>query len=225
MWETKCTLATSLALSAILAAGCGDDGASTGTAGVMAGSVAGAAAGTVAGTAAGTVAGTAAGTTAGAAAGTMAGMSSEMDPCAMDSGLTGAALHNEVLSFVTMVPGSCNASSCHDSAGPPRAGLMLQGMTDLSTLVGMPSCEVPTIPLVTAGQPEQSWLWLKVWGASVDLSGILTEDPAWGTIQACGQDPGATFGVRMPKGIGMGSVSMERLVQICDWIQAGATGP
>ncbi|MDD9936806.1 MAG: hypothetical protein OXT09_24550 [Myxococcales bacterium] len=153
------------------------------------------------------------------------GDTAEPDPCDEDSGLTGAALHDAVLDYVTPAPGSCNAGPCHDAMGPPRAALQLEGMTDLSTLVGQASCEVPSMPLVTAGDPGQSWLWLKLWAAPIDGSGVLLGDPSWGEIQACNQDPGAPFGVRMPWGSGASSAAPERLIAVCDWIQAGAPGP
>jgi hypothetical protein len=186
-------------------------GATAGTMGTTAGTM-GATAGTM-GATAGTT-GTTAGTT-----------GATDDPCAADSGLTGAALHGAVAMFLGTQPGSCNGMSCHDSAGPPKAGLLLGGQTDLNaTLVGVTSCTAPNLPLIAAGDPAGSFLWQKVYAAPADASGLLTGNPAWGTPGSCGQ-PVGSYGVRMPQGLTTTTATHERLVELCDWIQAGAPGP
>lgn len=124
----------------------------------------------------------------------------------------------------------CAFSSCHD-ATQKKAGLNLDvGLTDLKTaLVGKASCEAPTIPLVDGSGGDaalaKSWLWLKL-TAPIDASTNLTADPAYGAGNLpCSQDPGAPWGVRMPKSGGADGLSQMRLDPVKAWICAGAPGP
>lgn len=127
---------------------------------------------------------------------------------------------------VTM-PTPCGFSSCH--AGNGKAKLVLLGKTDLrATMVDVPSCLAPNVPLVDGrgGQMalDNSWLWIKLVGAA-DSAGIITANPAWGMGGACDQTPAAPYGIRMPQMASPKTASEERLATIRNWICAGAPGP
>jgi hypothetical protein len=126
------------------------------------------------------------------------------------------------------VIGSCGFSQCHVS---PRgkAALVLTGATSLMPLVGKPSCQAPSIPLIAAGGGDaalaNSWLWIKM-VAPVDEAGAITAKSAWGAgnVAACEVTPAAPFGVRMPKGSPM-SLDARRLAMVQRWICAAAPPP
>jgi hypothetical protein len=145
-----------------------------------------------------------------------------------DTSAGGPALH---MAAMTVLTGSspCGFSSCHMGSG--KAKLVLMGSTDLKTLLlGKPSCEAPTIPLVDGSGGEaglnNSWLWLKLTSATDGSgSGALVTQPSWGTPGSCGQDGDKPFGQRMPWGNGDGMLDASKLASIKAWICGGAPGP
>jgi hypothetical protein len=153
--------------------------------------------------------------------------------CGAPSTLPGPMLHANAMAAIVAGTANklpCAFSSCHDST-QKKAGLNLDtGLTDLkAALVGKPSCEAPTIPLVDASGGDaalaKSWLWLKLQGP-IDASTNLTADPSYGAGNLpCAQDPGAPWGVRMPKSGGADGLSQMRLDPVREWICAGAPGP
>ncbi|MGD8859899.1 MAG: hypothetical protein PVI30_07795 [Myxococcales bacterium] len=142
-----------------------------------------------------------------------------------DTSAAPADLHAAALAVLTPET-PCAFASCH--VGPNgKAGLVLEGATDLSTLlVDVTSCEAPNLPLVdSAGGDaglENSWLWLKM-TAPIDATGELMADPAWGTPGNCGQ-PVGSHGLRMPYG-STSLTSEGNLGPVRNWICAGAPGP
>lgn len=135
---------------------------------------------------------------------------------------------------------SCAFASCHGGAGAGASMLNLQASIAAGTLVedlvAQPSCQYSAMPLVTAGDPEQSWLYLKVAGAHTGTNLDFTPDPSWDpglTPDAMGNYPASVcplvqrgdlvFGTMMPQGT-MG-LDGSRAETIRLWIAAGAPGP
>jgi hypothetical protein len=119
--------------------------------------------------------------------------------------------------------GSCAASSCHGGSRA-QAELDFKAPMDLTeVLVNVPSCENPAMDRVEPGDPENSWLWIKLTGEVQDTnSGLLSYDV--GTPAAC---TGVTtgYGTRMPQVGGFDTLSDEKLFKIRTWIEDGAPGP
>lgn len=133
--------------------------------------------------------------------------------------------------------------SCHGGSGNGKARLnfarlLAAGTPITEALVGVDACEYDFMPRVDPGNPEGSWLWIKVAGAH-DASGFLTftPDPAWDpelSRNSSGElrpstcplvvDGEISFGEIMPQtsetGLGPNAVELFR-----QWILAGAPGP
>jgi hypothetical protein len=166
----------------------------------------------------------------GAAAG-MGAVSAAVPGCeAADATVTGSAAHAGAFSVIgQMLP--CGLSMCHGGTG--QAKLVLFGSKDLkATLVGKPSCEAPTMPLVDpqggTAALNHSWLWQKLTAPDMSTDALIVQS-AWGAPGTCpttgfgsGQITG--FGDRMPYG-GLATLDAGPLGQIRNWICAGAPGP
>jgi hypothetical protein len=155
-----------------------------------------------------------------------AGMGASVPGCeAADPSVTGGALYAGAAE-VLAADSPCGFSACHMAAN--HAKLKLAGVTDLhATLVGMPSCEAPTIPLIdskggNAGL-QNSWLWLKLTSPADSSSGNLIMQSSWPAPGACGQMSG--YGFRMPMTGAADLLEAPRLAKIRNWICAGAPGP
>jgi hypothetical protein len=120
-------------------------------------------------------------------------------------------------------PTSCSISTCHGAA-TAEAGLELKSGVNLSELlVGVKSCEAPNLNLVEPGEPDKSWLYIKL-TAETESNGDLVPDPAWGEPSAdC--DDAAGFGKRMPRVAPYQKLEAAQLEQVRSWILAGAPGP
>lgn len=99
---------------------------------------------------------------------------------------------------------SCAVGGCHASA--PGAGGLVLSMASaawVDGVVAVPSRENPSMSLVNAGAPEESWLVHKVAGAP------------------CGYtcDPKRGCGAQMPPG---GGLSTTERATIVAWIKSGA---
>lgn len=90
---------------------------------------------------------------------------------------------------------TCAVAGCHDRFGRSENLLLAQGEA-YGNLVGVPSTQIPLTPRVTPNDPERSYLYRKVTGAS----GIL--------------------GTRMPQA--GPNLSEAHLKLIRDWIRRGA---
>jgi hypothetical protein len=141
---------------------------------------------------------------------------------------------------------SCGASSmsCHGgirgnasfNLGAARAA----GQPYTELLVGVESCQYSFMPRVDPGNPDNSWLMVKIEGAH-DAEGRLTfePDPGWdpgierrpdGTFppSSCPQvdDGELSFGYLMPQNVGVPTLLPQReLDMIREWIRIGAPGP
>jgi hypothetical protein len=138
---------------------------------------------------------------------------------------------------------SCTfSSSCHGGTGTAKARLNFErtfdGGTILDVLHEVPSCEYSAMPRLTPGDPDRSWLWIKIAGATDERGNLLfTPSPDWdagvdrrpdGTLASSTcplvVDGAISFGMVMPMG------SRQRLPEnrrraIYEWIRAGAPGP
>jgi hypothetical protein len=136
---------------------------------------------------------------------------------------------------------NCAVSSCHGGTGNGAAQLNLSepdGIPFTEIMVDVPSCQYDAMPLVTPGDPENSWLWIKLI-ADHDERGkiVFTPDASWDhglTPDANGDLPRSecpltvggmlSFGTRMPMTSRTG-LSEDRLATIRAWIENGAPGP
>jgi len=141
---------------------------------------------------------------------------------------------------------SCGASSmsCHGGVrGNANLNLgtaMATGQPYTEILVGVESCEYSLMPLVDPGNPDNSWLMVKIDGAHDENGRLLFEpDPAWdpgieprpdGTYppSTCPlvEDGELSFGYLMPQNVGAPDPLPENeLDMIYEWILIGAPGP
>ena len=136
---------------------------------------------------------------------------------------------------------SCSFMSCHGGAGMGAAHLNFAaahaaGTPYTTLLVGVPACEYSAMPLVTAGDPDASWLYLKVAGPHTGLDVEFTPSPTWDSglvARADGTFPPSIcplttsgridFGAMMPQGtMGLTPSDADLLRR---WIADGAPGP
>ncbi len=162
-------------------------------------------------------------------------------PAAVDAGRdAGAPLPGTYANVVTIMTNSCAFVSCHGGSGAGAGDLNLQRSIAMNTLVAdlvdEPACQYDAMPLVTAGNPDESWLYLKVsgphTGATLDFTPADDWDPGI-TPDAMGNYPVSTcpltsrgdltFGMMMPQG-SMG-LDASRAETVRLWIEAGAPGP
>lgn len=119
--------------------------------------------------------------------------------------------------------GSCAfATSCHGGTGPGKAGLNFKTVADLrDVLVDVPACENSSMMRVAPGDPDNSWLWIKL---SADIkdekTGLIEHE---GTPSSC-SGVSLGFGTRMPQVAGYAKLPDEKLAVIKAWIEAGAPG-
>lgn len=108
--------------------------------------------------------------------------------------------------------------------------------TLVADLVDHDACQYSAMPLVTAGDPERSWLYLKVAGPHMGTTLDFTPADDWdpGIVpDAMGNYPTSTcpltsrgditFGVMMPQGSPGLDASRAETIRL--WIEAGAPGP
>lgn len=141
---------------------------------------------------------------------------------------------------------SCGTTSrsCHGgSRGSANLNFELplsEGRPITDELVGVAACQYDRLNLVEPGDPEASWLWIKLTGDH-DASGRLQFTPAadWdpgierradGTyppsICPSVEDGEITFGYLMPQNVDNPQLLPAReLTMIREWILAGAPGP
>lgn len=141
---------------------------------------------------------------------------------------------------------SCGSasSSCHGGVrGSARLNFQVladEGRPYTDALVGVESCEYDFIPRVDPGNPDGSWLMVKIEGAH-DAEGELTftPDPGWdsGLVPRMDgsyppsqcplvEDGALTFGYAMPESRG-DPLPLEpaQIALFREWILAGAPGP
>ncbi|MBN8613152.1 MAG: hypothetical protein J0L92_21350 [Deltaproteobacteria bacterium] len=135
---------------------------------------------------------------------------------------------------------SCAFASCHGGSGAGAAMLNLERAiamdTVRETLVEQPACMYDAMSLVTPGDPEASWLYVKVAGSHTGPRLDFTPAEDWDpgiTPDAMGNYPASTcpltergdlsFGAMMPQGSGGLDASRAETIRL--WIEAGAPGP
>jgi hypothetical protein len=142
---------------------------------------------------------------------------------------------------VTILNNSCAlSSSCHGGAGQGQGHLNLARSISAGTLVAdlmRPSCEYSAMPILTPGDPANSWLYVKSTGPTSGMDLMFTPSASWNhgglTPDAMGHYPASTcpltqsgaiyFGQIMPMGtMGLPPSQAETLRM---WIAAGAPGP
>jgi hypothetical protein len=122
-----------------------------------------------------------------------------------------------------LVDTSCGFARCH-GPGPliPGGGLLFAPDADIrGVLVDVPACEYPLMKRVAPGDPDRSWLMVKL-TAPRSATGELEFEPELDfTPVNCGIDG---FGFGMPA-LGTFSPDAEAIATFRDWILAGAGGP
>ena len=129
------------------------------------------------------------------------------------------------------------SNSCHGGInGNARLNFGLaegEGTPYTELLVDVPACEYDAMPRVDPGNPDNSWLWIKLQGAHDAEGRILftpaaTWDPTGDERTGCPQmeDGEVTFGLLMPQSPGApAQLPQETLDLFEDWILVGAPGP
>lgn len=148
-----------------------------------------------------------------------------------------------------LVVESCatDSSSCHGGRGTGSARLNFGAELDAGrpltgVLVDVAACEYDLLDRVEPGDPDRSWLMVKL-THEFDADGAIvgfTPDPGWdmggleprpdGTLPASvcpmTEDGVLTFGTNMPQSIGRPIPLAEREVTLIrEWIALGAPGP
>ncbi len=135
-----------------------------------------------------------------------------------------ASLNAEVREIVR---GSCGsgAAPCH-GPNPTARSLDFERLLESDTLweamADVQSCEYDTLPLVAPGEPERSWLMVKLTGQT-DPDGRLRFDPDSSWVPApdscaVGVRGSYDFGTRMPE---VGQLSPREIETFRAWILAG----
>lgn len=134
---------------------------------------------------------------------------------------------------------SCTFSSCHGGGGVGGGMLNLAMAIDAgdlrTVLVDVPACQYDPMPRVDPGNPENSWLMVKLTGAH-DADGRIqfTPDPAWAAAvdtsapSTCPlvEDGELSFGELMPQSLDEPQPLPEaRIEMFRQWIEDGAPGP
>lgn len=123
--------------------------------------------------------------------------------------------------------GCALSASCHGGAGPGAAGLNLQAARDGETtydalLVDVASCQYPPMPLVDPGNPDNSWLYVKMTGPHEGARITFEPEAGFTPPSGCGTTGAAPFGTLMPQGL---SSPDPRAAIVRAWIENGAPGP
>jgi hypothetical protein len=151
-----------------------------------------------------------------------------------------AALPGTYENVTHILSTTCVFSSCHGGAGSGASMLNFQRSITNGTLMAdleQPSCQYSAMPLVTPGDPMNSWLYLKVAGPHMGQIIQFTPDPSWdhGGLMpdGTGRYPPSTcpftvsgnivFGTTMPMGTTTSFASQAETIRL--WIAAGAPGP
>lgn len=147
-----------------------------------------------------------------------------------DSGMGGSdagpPLEPTYANVAAVIGRSCTfTTSCHGGSRG-QASLLFMGVDDLTTeLNGVPSCQYDAMPRVDPGNPDNSWMMVKIDGMR-DASNmvVFTPDPGWTPDTSDPLCPGdGNFGLGMP--FGAPPLPDNEIEMIRQWIANGATGP
>lgn len=139
----------------------------------------------------------------------------------------------------TVMTSCAISSSCHAGEGAAKARLNFErALTEdgdiLGVLVDRPACEYDLMDRVEPGDPESSWLWIKLDPAHADADGNIefepdpSFDPDTSSPSVCPLVTGGelSFGTNMPQSIGEPTpLDGPRLRMFREWIEMGAPGP
>lgn len=119
---------------------------------------------------------------------------------------------------------SCTFSVCH-GAPDGAAGLDFDSTMDITTVLnGVASCQYDRMPRVDPGNPDNSWLMIKIEGPYDDMAQIQFTPAADWTSTAT--DPECeSFGTLMPSTTMPTPLPMAEVEMIREWIRLGAPGP
>jgi hypothetical protein len=141
---------------------------------------------------------------------------------------------------------SCSfSSSCHGGRGRGEARLNFAAVTNVGEPVtdllnGVLSCEYDRMPRIDPGNPDNSWLWIKLTAETDDEGFILFEpDDDWehgleededGLLErsTCPltEEGVLSFGLSMPRNLEEPApLADEEIEMIRQWIVLGAPGP
>ncbi|MFW6052106.1 MAG: hypothetical protein ACODAU_13090 [Myxococcota bacterium] len=140
-----------------------------------------------------------------------------------------------------IVDNSCTFSSCHGGSGSGKAQLNMEQLIEAGdpvteALVDVPACEYHVMPRVDPGNPENSWLWVKLDPENMNEEGEIQfePDPSFDPEESPYSSPNCplteegqvVFGTNMPQQLGdpMPLPANEREA-IRQWIEMGAPGP
>ena len=118
----------------------------------------------------------------------------------------------------------CGQTRCH---GPQPWGDLFdlaENRCDIgSVLVDVPSCEYPSLPRVAPGDPEGSWLMVKLTAPSDEAAQLIFEPATDAEPAADARCVEVGFGTHMPPpGF---SITEQEVEVVREWIAAGAPGP
>lgn len=138
------------------------------------------------------------------------------------------------------------SSSCHGGDSDGEAMLNFAALLDddqpiTDALVGVESCEYSFLPRVDPGNPEGSWLYIKLTAPQVDNLIQFTPDPEWDPglerrengdyplstcplVERDNQDE-IIFGAPMPLNKHPRPLAAAKIEMIRQWIEMGALGP
>lgn len=156
-----------------------------------------------------------------------------------DDAAPGDTRNPQYVAAETAIKQGCfaNNANCHGGTGG-LAGLNLGAAItagDMRTaLVNVPSCEYSLMDLVEPGDPDNSWLIVKVTAPFVAMGDanppatqvgdlIFTPDSTWNESMKCNQQIRG-FGQRMPQ-VAPFDIEDDHLDALRTWIEVGAPGP
>lgn len=145
-----------------------------------------------------------------------------------------------------IVSRSCNFNRCHGGDRRPAGAemhfeeLIEEGRPITELLVDVPSCEYELMPRIDPGNPDNSWLMIKLEGP-YDEEGYVQFEPApeWepdlteglpgqlrDSICPFVDDGVLSFGLLMPRDVfGPLPLPPEEIALFREWIRLGAPGP
>ena len=138
----------------------------------------------------------------------------------------GAALSAQVHELIER---SCAKQVCHgEMVSNAYLDFMAGDLRDV--LVNVPACEYDRMPRVSPGDPDHSWIMIKLAGPQrfVQYLDFIDFDPGanWQPARPeCGgrlPDGGRWFGTRMPPVDTTQPLSADEIVIVRRWIEAGA---
>jgi hypothetical protein len=126
---------------------------------------------------------------------------------------------------VEVIDLSCTfMTSCHGGSRG-KAGLIFAGADDKTTVLnGVTSCQYDRMPRVDPGDPDNSWLMVKIDGM-YDDDGMIQFTPESGWTSTATDPDCQDFGTLMPNNATPVPLPMRQVELFREWIRLGAPGP